>query len=358
MASEGGRERPLMPTHDVLIIGAGQAGLAMGYHLAQRDVDFLILDGSPRIGDVWRNRYDSLVLFSASQYNHLPGMPFPKAPDTYPTKDEVAEYLETYASVFGLPVRLDSPVTALSPTPDGYRVETPTETYLAAQVVIATGPFQTPFVPPFAQNLDPSVFQIHSSQYRNPDQLPPGDVLVVGAGNSGAQIAEELARTRKVHLAIGRKQPQLPQEFLGKTIFWWLKAMGAFEVTVDSPAGRWLRARDPLFGTDLRKLQRDCGVERMPRVTHADAETVHFADGRTLSVPAIVWATGFRSEYPWVKVPVFDANGQPQHLRGVSSSPGLYFLGLPWQVRRGSALLLDVGRDAASLAEQIVATRA
>lgn len=348
-----------MPTrHDVVIIGAGQAGLSMGYHLAQRDVDFVMLDASPRIGDVWRNRYDSLVLFSASQYNHLPGMPFPKAPDTYPTKDEVADYLATYASVFGLPVRLETPVTAVHPTPDGYRVETPTETFLAGQVVIATGPFQTPFIPPFAQHLDPAITQLHSSQYRNPAQLPPGDVLVVGAGNSGAQIAEELLQSRRVHLAIGRPQPQLPQEFLGKTIFWWLKALGALDVTVDSPLGRWLRARDPLFGTDLRKLERDFGLKLLPRITHADGEAVHVADGRTLSVPTIIWATGFRTEYPWVHAPVFTSEGLPRHRRGVTEAPGLYFIGLPWQYRRGSALLLDVGRDAEYLAERIVASRA
>ena len=345
-------------THDVLIIGAGQAGLAMGYHLSQRDVDFMILDAAPRLGESWRNRYDSLVLFSASQYNHLPGLPFPKSPDTYPTKDDVAEYLTTYAAVFGLPVRLSTPVTAVSAGPDGYRVETPHETFLARHVVIATGPFQTPTVPAFARKLSPAIAQLHSAEYRNPAQLPEGDVLVVGAGNSGAQIAEELARTRRVHLAMGRRQPFLPQEFLGKTIFFWLKALGILDVTVDTPLGRWLRTRDPLFGTDLRRLQREFGLVLCPRVTDADAERVHVADGRSLNVSSIIWATGFRSDYAWVDVPVFDAQGRPVHRRGVTSEPGLYFLGLPWQYRRGSALLLDVGRDAEYLAEQIVAKRA
>jgi len=344
--------------HDVLIIGAGQAGLAMGYHLSQRDVDVVILDAAPRLGESWRNRYDSLMLFSASQYNHLPGLPFPKAPDTYPTKDDVAEYLTTYAAVFGLPVRLSTPVTTLSAVPGGYRVETPDETFEARQVVIATGPFQTPVVPAFAQKLSPAIAQLHSAEYRNPAQLPEGDVLVVGAGNSGAQIAEELAPTRRVHLAMGRRQPFLPQEFMGKTIFYWLKALGILDVTVDSPLGRWLRTRDPLFGTDLRRLRREHGLVLMPRVTDADAERVHFADGRSLQVSSIIWATGFRSDYGWVDLPVFDAQGRPVHRRGVTSAPGLYFLGLPWQYRRGSALLLDVGRDAEYLAEQIVAKRA
>ncbi len=340
-------------TYPVIIIGAGQAGLAMGYHLSQRDIDFLILDGSARIGDVWRRRYDSLVLFSAAQYNHLPGLPFPKPDDTYPTKDEVADYLETYAAVFGLPVRLQTPVTAVSPAPGGYLVETPGESFLAQQVVVATGPFQTPFVPEFSRDLAPSVYQIHSAQYRNPEQLPPGPVLVVGAGNSGAQIAEELLKTRSVSLSMGKRQPQLPQEFLGKTIFWWLKALGLFDVTVDSPVGKWLCARDPLFGTDLRKLQREHGLVIRSRAVRAEGETVHFADGQSLRVSAIVWATGFRGEYPWIRLPVFDEGGSPRHRRGVTAQPGFYFLGLPWQYRRGSALLMDVGRDAEYLADRI-----
>lgn len=344
----------MMEKHvEVAVIGAGQAGLAMGYYLAQQGRRFVILDGAPRIGQSWRVRYDSLKLFTPAQYNNLPGLPFPAPADYYPTKDEVADYLERYAETHRLPVSLNTRVQALKRQPDGYEILTDGETYRADQVVIATGPFHRPFTPPLAAGLAAEVFQIHSSQYRNPDQLPPGPVLVVGAGNSGAQIAEELSLTRQVYLSIGSRPPYRPQRILGRSMFWWVEKLGIMNVSADTWLGRKLSATDPLIGTDLNKMARERGVVLVERTEKATGTTVTFAGGRTLPVSTIVWATGFRPDFGWVQVPVFDGHGAPIHQRGVTAAPGLYFLGLRWQHTQGSGLLGGVGRDAAFLAAKI-----
>ena len=241
---------------DVVVIGASQAGLAIGYHLAQRGARFVILDAGSDIGQTWRSRWDSLRLFTPAQYSSLPGMPFPSPRDTYPTKEDVATYLASYVTAFDLPVKLGVQVTSLTKQ-DGEFVATTTEEELTAeQVVVATGPFQVPFVPPIAGDLDDTVFQIHSADYRDPTQLPDGEVLVVGGGNSGFQIAEELAATRKVSLAVGQRVPSLPQRLLGKDLFWWLNGIGFMKVSTDSRLGRKLSKRDVLIGSSPRGLRR------------------------------------------------------------------------------------------------------
>ncbi len=237
---------------DVVVIGASQSGLAIGYHLAQRGVRFVILDAGSDIGQVWRSRWDSLMLFTPAQYSSLPGMAFPSPKDTYPSKDDVASYLESYTSALDLPVKLNAKVTSLTRHGARYAVTTADEGLTADQVVVATGPFQVPFVPPVAGELDDTVFQVHSADYRNPTQLPDGEVLVVGGGNSGFQIAEELAATRKVSLAVGRRVPSLPQRLLGKDLFWWLSAVGFMKVSTDSRLGRRLAKRDVLIGSSPR----------------------------------------------------------------------------------------------------------
>ena len=183
---------------DVLVIGGGQAGLAMGYHLAQSGRSFQIVDAGAEIGHVWRSRWDSLRLFTSGRYDNLPGLPFPAAPDAYPGKDDVADYLQAYAAKFNLPVRLDVKVTSLTMSGGGYVAKAGGEELEARQVVVATGPFQVPFIPPIADALDPGVYQIHSAHYRHPQSVPPGKVLVVGAANSGCQIAQELSATHRV----------------------------------------------------------------------------------------------------------------------------------------------------------------
>ena len=335
---------------DVAVIGGSQAGLAMAWHLAHERLRFVVLEAAPEIGHTWRSRWDSLTLFTPTQHNGLPGVPFPGPPDTYPTKDPVADYLTAYATAFNLPVRLNARVTHLSQTAEGFEIRTQDEVLRARQVVAATGPFQVPFVPPAANRLDSAVTQLHSAQYRNPGALPPGPVLVVGGGNSGFQIAEELAATRQVALSIASKAPMLPQRLGGKDLFWWLTRLGLMRVTTASRLGRRLSGRpDFIIGSSRRRLQAS-GVRFRPGVAGADGRTVRFTDGSSLDVGVVVWATGYRSDYSWISIPGVVRDGKVVHWRGVTEAPGLYVLGLSWQHTRGSALLGFVHDDAAYLA--------
>lgn len=337
----------------VIVIGGGQAGLAMGYHLARRGIDFVILDGTPRVGDAWRNRWDSLALFTPASYSALPGMAFPGDPDRYPGKDEVADYLEAYAARFRLPVRPGERVRALRSGPGGWTAETGTGRFEAAQVVVATGPFQRPAVPALPGYLSPDVVQIHSAQYRNPAQLPEGELLVVGAGNSGVQIAEDLSRTHRVHLAVGERLPRLPQRVLGRSVFWWLERAGLLDVSVESRLGRRMSRTETLIGRTPAMLRRRSGVRLLGRAVQSCGDAVVTEGGQRVHPASVVWATGFRPDFGWIGAPVLDARGAPVHRRGVTSSRGLYFLGLSWQHTRGSALLGWVGRDADHLASLI-----
>ena len=339
---------------DVIVVGGSQAGLAMAWHLTRHHLRFVVLEAAPEIGYSWRSRWDSLTLFTPAQYDALPGMPFPGPPDTYPTKDPVASYLTAYAAQFNLPVRLNAQVTDLRRTADGFEARTGGGgVYRARRVVVATGPFQVPFTPPAAQRLDDSVTTLHSADYRNPQALPAGPVLVVGGGNSGLQIAEELAATRQVDLSIASRAPMLPQRLAGKDLFWWLTRLGLMRVTAESRLGPRLKARpDFIIGSSRRRLLAT-GVRFRPAVAGADGRTVRFADGSTLDVRIVIWATGYRSDYSWVQIPGVTRDGQVIHRRGVTNVPGLYFLGLSWQHTRGSALLGFVHEDAAYLAGRI-----
>jgi putative flavoprotein involved in K+ transport len=341
---------------DVVVVGGSQAGLTMGWHLAQQGLRFVVLEAGPEVGHVWRSRWDSLKLFTPAQYDALPGTVFPAPADTYPTKDPVADYLQTYAKAFDLPVRLDAKVTELRRLEDGsFEVYTADATYRARQVVVATGPFQVPFVPPQAAKLDPSVTQVHSADYHNPQALPDGPVLVVGGGNTGFQIAEELAATRTVDLSIATTYPMLPQRRLGRDLFWWLTRLGLLRVTVNSRVGQRMSRRDFVIGTNRKRLER-AGVRFRPRLVDAEGRTVRFADHSLLEdVGVVVWATGYRADYAWIHIPGVVRERHVVHRRGVTEVPGLYFLGLSWQHTRGSALLGFVNDDAAYLANQIAA---
>jgi len=338
------------------VVGGSQAGLAMAWHLARRGLRFVVLDAGPEIGHTWRSRWDSLTLFTPAQHDALPGMPFPGGPDTYPTKDPVADYLQDYAAAFNLPVRLNARVAHLSQTAEGFEIRTQDESYGARQVVVATGPFQTPFIPPAAQRLDGSVTQLHSAGYRSPQALPPGPVLVVGGGNSGFQIAEELASAgRRVDLSIATKQPRLPQRLAGKDLFWWLTRLRLMRVSTESRLGRRMSSRDFIIGSSRRRL-RAAGVRFRPGVADTQECTVRLADGTGLDVSTVVWATGYRPDYSWIDIPGVVQDGQVIHRRGVTGVSGLYFLGLTWQHTRGSALLGFVNDDAAYLAGHITGT--
>ena len=345
--ADGARER-----FDVVVIGAGQAGLAIGSFLAGAGQRFLIVDGADSIAAAWRGRWDSLTLFTPRRYDSLPGLAFPGDPDGYPGRDEVVAYLEQYAAAFEFPIELESAVRSLDADGGRFVVGLEDRQIEADQVVVATGPFQVARVPALAGELAPELFQAHSTAYRRPSDVPDGTVLVVGGGNTGFQIASELAATHRVHLAVGARQTPLPQLFLGRDLFWWLTKTGLLAKTVESRLGRRLRDRDTLIGSSPRKLKRD-GVELKPRAVAASGRTVSFADGGELEVDAVIWATGYSPDRSWIKLPVTDPNGRVRHRRGVTDVPGLYFVGLSWQHTRGSALLGWIKDDAEFIAEQI-----
>ena len=346
--------------YDVIVIGGGQAGLAMGWHLARQGRDFIVLDAAERIGDVWRSRWDSLRLFTPARYDALPGMLFPAERDWLPGKDEVADYLERYAWVFGLPVRSGERVLSVRATDahGPFEILTTRDCYEAAQVVIATGPFQTPHVPPAATTLASGIVQMHSSSYRNPRQLPDGPVVVVGAANSGVQIAAELAATRPTWLAVGTSLRTLPTRLFGQSLFTWLDRAGLMDVSAQSRLGRRMSGRDFLIGDAPARVARDLGVRLVGRVTGVQGRRVATASEGSIEPAAVIWATGFRRDFGFVKLPVFDEDGRPRHRRGVTDVPGVYFLGLPWLHTRGSALLGWVGRDAGYLSARIADRKA
>jgi putative flavoprotein involved in K+ transport len=341
---------------DVAVVGGGQAGLTMGYYLRAQGLRFANFERGASIAPAWRERWDSLTLFTPRRYSALPGLPFPGDPDGYPTRDEVIVYLERYAETFELPIELNSEVRRLSHEGGRFVVEVDLRTITADQVVVATGPFQTPFVPELAQGLDSGVWQVHSTGYRQPGDVPEGAVLVVGGGNTGFQIAKELSATHRVILSVGSRQKPLPQRIAGRDLFWWLTRTHLLFTTVESRLGSKLQHRDTLIGSSPRELKRRYGVELTPRAIDAADRTVRFEDGSELEVDGVVWATGYRLDFSWIDLPILDSNGRLRHRRGVTDVPGLYFLGLTWQWTRGSALIGWVKDDAAFLTERLASS--
>ena len=262
--------------YEVAVIGAGQAGLAIGHFLALQGRRFVILEAEASVASAWRTRWDSLVLFTPRRHDSLPGRVFPGDPDSYPTRDEVIAYLDDYAEALALPVHPGSAVRSLKKNGDRFELVLDDRVVEADQVVVATGPFQRPRVPQFASDLAADVFQIHSANYRSPADVPQGTALVVGGGNTGYQIARELASTHKVHLAVGGRQTPLPQRLLGRDIFWWLLTTRLLQATVESRLGKKLRTRETLIGSSPRALKRE-GVEMRPRATAASDRVVTFS---------------------------------------------------------------------------------
>jgi putative flavoprotein involved in K+ transport len=351
-------------SYDTVVIGGGQAGLTAGYYLSQQDDSFVILDANERIGDAWRQRWDSLRLFTPASFSRLPGRPFPAPSWSFPTKDELADYLEDYAAHFQLPVRTSVAVERVSKADGRFVVSAGDSVFEAANVIVATGAHQIPRVPAFAPELDPRIVQLHSSEYRNPSQLQSGDVLLVGAGNSGAEIALELSQAHACRVAgpktgeIPVKHGTLPARF-GFRVF---RFFGHRVLRVDTRIGRKLGPKllakgDPLIRTRLRDLAA-AGVEHVPRVVGVRDGLPELEDGRVLDVANVVWCTGFRTDFGWIDLPVFDEDGQPRHYRGVvASEPGLSFLGLVFQYSFSSDVLPNRGRDANYLARHIAAQR-
>lgn len=337
---------------EVIVVGAGQAGLAIGFFLARQGRRFLILEAADAVGAAWRDRWDSLALFTPRRYDALPELAFPGDPDGYPTRDEVVAYLRAYAQTYQVPVILDAAVRSLTPADAGFRLDYRGGTVTADQVVVATGPFQQPSTPDLSGQLSAAIFQCHSTGYRRPADIPPGTVLVVGGGNTGFQIAAELAGSHSVHLSVGSRQTPLPQRIWRRDLFWWLMKTRLLDATAESRLGRRMRGRETLIGSSPRRLRR-LGVHLHPRAVNMSHDAVGFADGSQLEVDAVIWATGFQPEYSWIKAPVFETGGRVRHRRGVTDLPGLYFLGLSWQHTRGSALLGWVKDDAKYIATQI-----
>jgi putative flavoprotein involved in K+ transport len=348
-------KHPMNDRQEVIVVGAGQAGLAMGFFLARQGRNFTILEAAEEPAAAWRERWDSLKLFTPARYAALPGRAFPGDPWNYPGRDEVVAYLTDYARQFELPVEFNSRVRSIRKPNGTYLVELDDRTYQADQVVVATGPFQVPFVPSIAKRLGAEVVQLHSTAYRRPQDIPEGRVLLVGGGNTGFQIAEELSSSHEVHLSIGTRQMPLPQRILSRDLFWYLDKTGLIRKTTGSRIGRRMSQKDTLIGSRPRASRRQHGVNLHPRAVSAEGATVTFDDGAKLDARTVIWATGFRPDYSWIDVPVFDPNGRLAHRRGVTDSPGLYFLGLTWQYTRGSALLGWVKDDAEYLAQQISA---
>ncbi len=347
---------------DVVVIGAGQAGLSVGYHLARLGVGFVILDAHERVGDAWRRRWDSLRLFTPARFDGLDGMPFPGPPGSFPTKDEMADYLEKFAAEFHLPVRTGARVESVSRHDDRYLVTAGGRRIEARQVVVAAASFQRPHLPAFAAELDPAIVQLHAGEYRNPSQLREGEVLLVGAGNSGAEIAMDLAGRHAVWLA-GRDVGHVPfriEGWLGRRVMvrFVLRVLFHRVMTVDTPIGRKLRPKIIGHGGPLlRQRPRDleaAGVRRVPRVAGVEGGRPRLEDGRVLDVANVVWCTGFDPGLDWIELPVFDADGRPRQRRGVvENEPGLYFVGMHFQHAMSSGMIHGVGRDARGVAQAV-----
>lgn len=347
---------------DTVVIGGGQAGLSVGYYLQQQERGFVILDANQRIGDSWRKRWDSLRLFTPARYDGLVGMPFPAPPHVFPTKDQMADYLEAYAAHFKLPVRTGVKVERLSRTGNRFLVAAGSLQFEADNVVVAMANWQKPRVPSFAQELDPDITQLHSSAYRNPSQLQKGGVLIVGAGNSGAEIAIEVARGHPTWLS-GRDTGNVPfhlDSTAGRLLVpIVLRLIFHRVLTLDTPIGRKKRAKILSRGMPLVRVKpKDltaAGVERVPKTVGVQGGLPVLEDGRVLDVANLIWCTGFVPDFSWIDLPVLGEDG-PIHERGVvPNEPGLYFVGLTFLYAASSSQIHGVARDAAYIAAQIAA---
>ena len=352
--------------YETVIIGGGQAGLATAWHLTRKNMPCVILDENNSVGAAWRKRWKSLHLFTPGRYDSLPGMPFPGPSGSFPDKDDIADYLKAYASRFGFPVRTGMKVTRVSIEGDLYKIETKKEMIFAHNVVVATGPFHTPNIPEFADKLDPQIVRFHSSEYRAPSQVQDGPVLVVGAGQSGAEIALDMARDHNVWLS-GRdvgEEPVVRDNLRGRIISAIMVFAATKVLNVANPLGRKLRNHFfypprgiPRAGGTSKRLMK-AGIECVGRTEGTVDGYPKLEDGRVLQVKNVIFCTGFVRDYSWIDIPVFNDYGFPFHEGGiVQSQPGLYFIGLPFQRTLGSSLLAGVGNDAGYIARHIASQR-
>ncbi|MFD1389131.1 flavin-containing monooxygenase [Oceanobacillus oncorhynchi subsp. oncorhynchi] len=338
--------------YDVIIIGGGQAGLAMGYSLKKKNKCFTILDENESTGESWRQRYDSLQLFTPRNYSQLHGFLFKGRPEGFPLKNEVVDYLKHFKEENDLPVIYNQKVIELTQRNDQkFLVITQNQRYITKHVVVATGAFHHPFIPKIHDNSIP--FMIHSSEYKNPSQIPEGKVLIVGAGNTGIQIAAELSRTHSVLLAKSKPIKRLPQRITGKSLFWWFEFLMLSKAKPESMLGKFLQKRDPIIGDDYKVVKKH--VEILGRVKSVNDGQIYFQGSTPKQVSSIIWATGYLNNYSWINIDgVTNENGKPIHHYGITNIKGLYFIGLSWQSKRSSALIYGVSDDATRIAEKIV----
>ena len=344
-----------------VIIGAGQAGLASAYYLRKINDDFIVLDEGNQVGDSWRQRWDSLKLFTPSQHDGLPGFPFPAKRGSLPTKEEVADYLLNYVEKFTLPVQSDTKALELFKTSDGYEIVSSKGKVYAKNVIVATGTNPIAYIPAFASDLDKNIIQIHSSEYKNPQLFPASDTLVVGAGTSGVEIAIELSESRPTMLS-GKATPHVPDfilRYFGRLYWWFAHNI----VTTRTPVGRKARpiiinSGAPLISVSMKNVN-EAKVEHLPRLKGVEQGLPLLDDGRILPITSIVWATGYKPEFSWIKFDVTDKNGWPKTYRGISEkSKGLYFVGMIFQFGLTSGLIGGVGRDAAFVVKHLLKTKA
>lgn len=343
---------------DTIIVGAGQSGLAMAHELALLGKNYLVLDGDTEVGGSWLRRWDSLKLFTPTEFNHLPGLNFPAHKGHYPDKYEVANYLKSYVDLFKIPVELNQMVFAIEKDEEGvFCVECQERKFYAREVIMATGPFHIPFTPAFSSQLDDSVKQLHSKEYRNVKQLNPGTTVVVGGGDSGVQIAEEIASTDSpvfMSCAMG-KMNTIPQEILGKTLWWWFETTGLLNITVNSWLGKIISKKmQPIIGTDVKALFGRKNVKKVGKAVTCFGNKMMFEDGTEAVINNVVWATGYKPDFSILKFDnLLGENGYPKQERGVTEVEGLFFIGLPWMYTRGSATLGGVGKDAQYLKNKL-----
>ncbi len=343
-----------------IVIGAGQAGLSMGYHLSKAGVPFLILDGNERVGDSWRKRWDSLKLFTPVRFNGLDGMPCPGPKWSEITKDEMGDYLEAYVERFSLPVETGVRVRGVSREDNHYRIDAGDRQFEAEHVVVAMASYQEPKVPAFARDLRPDIVQMHSREYRNPAQLRDGPVLLVGAGNSGAEIARETVKTHSTLLS-GPSTGEVPFQIDGFAarhglLHFVFRVMFHRILSLSTPIGRMAHGGaqkgTPLIRVKSKDLKK-AGIERLPRVVGVKDGLPLLQDGRVLEVTNVIWCTGFDPGFSWINLPVFDGD-EPKHDRGVvPGEPGLYFVGLHFLYAMSSTMIHGVGRDAEYIANEI-----
>lgn len=338
--------------YDVIIVGGGQAGLAMGYALKKKNKRFTILDENESAGESWRQRYDSLQLFTPRNYSQLHGFLFKGEPAGFPDKNEVVDYLKRFKKENDLSVIYNQKVIKLLQEDDQkFLVFTQNQKYTAKHIVVATGAFYHPFVPKIHDSSIP--FMIHASDYKNPSQIPEGEVLIVGAGNTGIQIAAELTRTHSVLLAKSKPIKRLPQSIAGRSLFWWFEFLRLSKANPDSMLEKFLQKRDPIIGNDYEIVKKH--VEILGRVKSVNDGKAYFQGSSPKKVSSIIWATGYRNDYSWIDIDgVTNEYGNPIHRYGITNKKGLYFIGLSWQSKRSSALIYGVSDDANRIAKKIV----